>query len=156
MKKLIALSLAALVFVACKKKDKEPEVDNLVGQWNLTEINFTGFAELGGQTINLTGEGSDYSGGYNLKADGTMSYNTKYTLNVVVPIVGTFPFPVDVSGSGTWKRQGDEKIIITDENGTQEFPIKAEAAKVLILQQDTTLAAGGSPARLKLEITLRR
>lgn len=158
MKRTLIIALATLVIVACKKKDKTgPEPDNLVGQWNLTEINFTGTAELAGTPITFSGEGSDYQGGYNLKADGTMSYDTKYTLNAEVPIVGTIPFPVDVQGSGTWKRVGNERIELTDENGIQNFPIKAEGPNVLILQQDTTLAApGGSDARLKLEITLRR
>jgi hypothetical protein len=157
MKKFAFLLAAVVVLASCKKKkDDGPAVDPIVGYWKLSEIYFTGNTTIAGTPLSFSGEGSQYEGGYDLKADGTMSYNTKYTLVVNLAPLPSQTIPVDVSGSGTWKREGEDKLILTDQNGVQEYPIKAEGPKVLVLQQDTTTAFGGNNVKLRLEITLRK
>lgn len=157
MKKVMILALSVLFLAACKKKEKDGvKADSLVGYWKLDEITFTGNTSFGGNNINFTGEGEDYEGGYYLNADGTMSYDTKYNLVANLTPLPPQSFPVDVSGSGTWKREGNTAIILTDQNGTQTLPIKAETAAILILKQDSTYNLMGQAAKLKLEITLRK
>ncbi len=157
MKKNLPLLLVVLVVFACKKKDDggPAAVDPLVGNWVIDEIDLTGSTVFSGTTINFTGEGANMVGGYNLKADGTMTYDTQYDLVINLTPLPSQTIPVDQSGSGTWKKEGNN-LIVTDQNGSQVYPIKVVSGDVLILEQDTVFNQGGISADVELEITMRK
>ena len=151
--------LMATVLFACKKKNEDGgsggNTDPLVGNWRIDEIDIEGSTDLGGTTINFTGEGENMTGGYNVKADGTMTYDVSYDLVLNLTPLPSQSIPVSQSGSGTWQEVNDE-LIIVDQNGTTIYPIKVATANILILEQDTTINQGGIMADMELEITLRK
>ena len=158
MKKVLVLLLMAVVLFSCKKKNDDggsAATDPLVGNWVIDEIDLTGNTNLGGTTINFTGEGQNMTGGYDVKADGTMTYDVSYDLVLNLTPLPPQTIPVTQSGSGTWKKENNN-LIINDQNGTTVYPIKVVTADILILDQDTTINQGGVMADLELEITLRK
>lgn len=159
MKKLLTFLLVATVVFACKKDDDNgggsATTDPLVGNWVIDEIDMTGSTDFGGTPISFTGEGQNMTGGYNVKADGTLTYDVSYDLVLNLTPLPPQTIPVAQAGSGTWKNENN-KLIITDQNGTTIYPVKVATSNILILEQDTTINQSGILADLELEITLRK
>jgi len=161
MKRFIIFSLSLLVLAACKKKD-EPATpgpnDWIVGYWEMTDLGVTGNINAGGTTIPINGDGENFSGGYQLNADKTATYDASCDVVLNIPGIGQQTIPYSRMGSGTWKLTSNNTVLEVQENTGQTtiFPIKVLTANILIVEQDSTINMAGFSGTISYEVTLEK
>lgn len=160
MKKLIAFSAAILLLTACKKETPAPPGPNewIVGYWQMTDLEVSGNVTIGGNPLPLTGNGSNYTGGYQLNANKTANYDFSCDVELIIPVLGSFPLPFSQQGNGTWKLENSNKsLIVTDVNGQiTTFPIKVLTENIMILEQDTVINMATVTGVINYEVTLEK
>ncbi len=160
MKKIIALSLSILVLAACKKREDQPSGPDqfIVGYWEMTDLEVTGNLTVAGNPIPITGEGTNYSGGYNLKSDKTADYDASCDVVLNIPGIGQQSFPFERNGSGTWSlANNNTELRVVEGNGTTTiFPIKVLTENIMIVEQDSTFNMGAFSGSINYEVTLEK
>ena len=163
MKRILLGLTIALAIVSCKKKTTTQTPDGpeqwIVGYWEMTDLEVSGSVDVGGNAVPLTGDGSNFVGGYQLNSDKTASYDFSCDLEIVIPVMGTFPIPFAQKGSGTWALKNSNKLLVvtnTTSGQVSEFPIKVITENIMILEQDSTFNMGGVSGTLNYEVTLEK
>ncbi len=159
MKRILAIGLTLLVLAACKKREENTGPDQIiVGYWAMTDLELTGSLSLAGQQIPITGEGENYSGGYNIKSDNTADYDAACDVLMNIPGIGPQSFPFERTGSGTWSLTNNStELRVVEGNGTVTiFPIKVLTENVMIIEQDSTFNLMGAAGSIEYEVTLEK
>lgn len=161
MKKLIAIAVVIFALTSCKKETPAPAPgpnEWIVGNWKMTDLEVSGTVNVAGNLLPLTGEGSNYQGGYTAKSDKTATFDFSCDIEVVVPVLGSFPFPYSETGTGTWRLEDNNKtLIVTTAAGTVKvYPLKVLTENIMIIEQDTLFDMMGFSGELNYEITMEK
>ena len=159
MKKFLLISVAFLALAACKKDEPAPGPNEwIVANWKMTDLEVTGNVTIAGNQVPLTGEGSNYQGGYTANADKTANFDFSCDVEVVIPLVGSFPFPYSEKGTGTWRFEDNNRtLIVTTAAGTVKvYPLKVLTENIMIIEQDSTFDMGGFSGKLNFEVTMEK
>ena len=137
MKILKSLIIVCFIILcaSCSTSDDSPNVQvtqsDLVGTWNLTELNIDGMANISGIPVPVTGEGKSLNAKIILTEQPnniTASGNFIVTTRLDIPgsaVTQDIPFNLDtLIGNGTWSLNNNGQLIITDNVGSQTFDIK--------------------------------
>lgn len=160
MKKLIAFSAAILLFAGCKKDTPAPPGPNewIVGYWQMTDLDVTGSINVAGNALPIIGQGENFSGGFNLNANKTATYDAACDVALTIPGLPSQSVPYSMMGNGTWKLTNNATILeVLESTGqTTIFPIKVLTANIMIVEQDSTFNMAGVSGSLTYEVTLKK
>ena len=161
MKRIVIISLAIVTIMACKKKEEPtPPGPNewIVGYWEMTDLEVSGNITVGTTGIPVNGEGENFSGGYQLNADKSASYDASCDVILNIPGIGQQTIPYSRMGTCTWKLTNNATVLeVVESNGqTTIFPIKVITANILIVEQDSTFNMGGFSGTINYEVTLEK
>lgn len=153
MKKNLLLSALAVAFLAigCKKDDKDngknpnPPAPTLaqviVGTWTIEDLKLDGTAEILGAPVVLQGQGSNYRGNAQFKADGSISSNAGADV-AITAIIGGIPIPLpnedldfdDLFDGSTYVVKSNTELELTDDGETRSVKVVAFTATSMTLE----------------------
>jgi hypothetical protein len=129
MKKFLwAIAIVAVSLSSCRK-DKTEEKDKplkeyVIGDWNMTSINLSGNIQSPFFSGQLVGNGTEVSGRWTFRENGTVRAETKYKMNITIAGFSVGEEEVDEVIEGTYTVSGEDTVVLTAEGETTTYTIR--------------------------------
>jgi len=126
MKQFAILLFASLIILGCKKTtpkvDKSvPLEERILGQWDITDVEYSGVVVNGGtgQNIPFSGTGKNVSGEFKFQENPNIGeFQVAFLAEIDLGLQQPLTLPFDESHDGNWEVQNEGEIVSMWRNDT--------------------------------------
>lgn len=163
MKKLFPLLILALILItSCEDEDDNTNAQAQMGQWETTELYYSGTSTTGGYTTSYYGEATQLNSMYlTFNSNGTYEASGDYVIELTSTYFGqtvTTTHALDFANlvsDGTWERNGN--ILTFTSNGqTTTYNVSNETSTYMNLDGQANVYQGGTTALVDMHMTLEK
>jgi hypothetical protein len=159
MKKLLlAMSIMAIAFSSCRKTEEKDKSlsEYIIGDWNMHSIALSGNIESPFFSGPVSGTGSEVSGGWNFRENGTFRGRMKYKMTITVSGIPLGTEDEDEVIEGTYSVSGDDSISLTSDGETVNYKIRKRENSSFELTFSEVFDDMGATGNLNFVVGMRR